>query len=121
MEMFTGLMLLFFLVFLIYTTYRHIQKQAKDDAEHCRQINNRDELLGDAHSRSKQRNNKQNNTALTTAIQPENETWLTVSSAVAILSIAGSLMFIIKIVFDIYYARKKDKREQELHDRSTTL
>jgi hypothetical protein len=61
------------------------------------------------------------NTALTTAIQPENEAWLTVSSAVAILSIAGSLMFIIKIVVDIYYARKKDKREQELHDRSTTL
>ena len=59
------------------------------------------------------------NTALTTAIQPENETWLTVSSAVAILSIVGSTMFIIKIVVDIYYARKKDRREQDLHDRNT--
>ena len=58
------------------------------------------------------------NTALTTAIEPQNQTWLTVSSAVAILSIAGSLMFIVKIIVDIYYARKKDKREQDLHDRN---
>ena len=61
------------------------------------------------------------NTALTTAIEPQNQTWLTVSSAVAILSIAGSLMFIVKIIVDIYYARKKDKREQNLHDRNTKL
>jgi hypothetical protein len=36
------------------------------------------------------------------------------------VSAVGGLMFIVKIIVDIYYARKKDKREQELHDRSTT-
>jgi hypothetical protein len=58
------------------------------------------------------------NTAVTAVIMPQNETWLTVSNAVAILSIAGSAMFIIKIIVDIYYARKKDKREQQAHDAS---
>ena len=58
------------------------------------------------------------NTAVTAVITPQNETWLTVSNAVAILSIAGSAMFIIKIIVDIYYARKKDKREQQAHDAS---
>ncbi len=58
------------------------------------------------------------NTAVTAVIEPQNQTWLTVSTAVAILSIVGSTMFIIKIVVDIYYARKKDKREQDLHDRN---
>jgi hypothetical protein len=60
------------------------------------------------------------NTAVTAVIEPENQAWLTVSNAVAILSIVGSLMFIIKIVVDIYYARRKDKREQELHDKSNS-
>ena len=58
------------------------------------------------------------NTAVTAVIEPQNQTWLTVSTAVAILSIVGSTMFIIKIVVDIYYARKKDRREQDLHDRN---
>jgi hypothetical protein len=41
---------------------------------------------------------------------------MTVSNAVAILSIVGSTMFIIKLAVDIYFARKKDKREQQEHD-----
>ena len=43
---------------------------------------------------------------------------VSVGSGLTILSIVGSTMFIIKIVVDIYYARKKDKREQDLHDRN---
>jgi hypothetical protein len=59
------------------------------------------------------------NTAVTAVIEPQNQTWLSVSTAVAILSIAGSAMFIIKIIVDIHYARKKDKREQQAHDART--
>ena len=55
------------------------------------------------------------NAIVTTAIESQNATWLTVSNAVAIVSITGSLMFIIKLSADFYYARRKDQREQEAH------
>ena len=57
------------------------------------------------------------NAIVTTAIESQNEAWLTVSNAVAIVSIIGSIMFMIKLSADFYYARRKDKREQELHDK----
>ena len=57
------------------------------------------------------------NAIVTTAIETQNETWLTVSNSVAIFSIVGSVMFIIKLGVDIYFARRKDKREQEEHDK----
>ena len=57
------------------------------------------------------------NAIVTTAIETQSATWLTVSTTVAIVSIAGSTMFIIKLVADMYYARRKDKREQVAHDK----
>ena len=57
------------------------------------------------------------NAIVTTAIETQNQTWLTVSNSVAIFSIVGSVMFIIKLGVDIYFARRKDKREQEEHDK----
>jgi len=57
------------------------------------------------------------NAIVTTAIETQSATWLTVSNSVAIFSIVGSAMFIVKLAADIYFARKKDKREQEAHDK----
>lgn len=57
------------------------------------------------------------NAIVTTAVQSQNETWLSISDAVAIVSIAGSIAFIIKLAGDFYYARRQDKREQQLHDK----
>ena len=57
------------------------------------------------------------NAIVTKAIETQNPTWLTVSNSVAMLSIVGSIMFIVKLSTDIYFARKKDKREQQEHDR----
>ena len=56
------------------------------------------------------------NAIVTTALETQNETWLSISDTVAIVSIVGSIVFIIKLSADFYYARRKDKREQELHD-----
>jgi hypothetical protein len=56
-----------------------------------------------------------------TAIVSNDPTWLTVSNAVAILSIVGSSMFIIKLGVDIYFARKKDKREEAEQKRNNKL
>jgi hypothetical protein len=57
------------------------------------------------------------NAIVTTAIESQNETWLTVSNAVAIVSIIGSLMFIVKLSADFYYARRRDQREQAVHNK----
>jgi membrane-bound ClpP family serine protease len=56
-----------------------------------------------------------------TAIVSRDPTWMTVSNAVAILSIVGSTMFIIKLAVDIYFARKKDKREEAEQKRKDLL
>ena len=58
------------------------------------------------------------NAVVTTALETQDPTWLTISNSVAIFSIVGSVMFIIKLCVDIYFARRKDKREQEDHDRN---
>ena len=75
------------------------------------------------------------NAIVTTAIETQSETWLTVSNTVAVVSIIGSIMFIIKLAADVYYSRRrdareylarmdkreqdarKDQREQEIHDK----
>ena len=57
------------------------------------------------------------NTAVHTVVESQNQSWITLSSAVAVVSFAGSIMFILKIIVDVYYARRKDKREQERHDK----
>ena len=92
---------LLFLVLWIYTTHKHIQKRKREDDEHSRQIKRRSTANHDEFERIEQRN----------------ETWLSISDAVAVVSIFGSVVFIIKLSADFYYARRKDKREQELHDR----
>ena len=56
------------------------------------------------------------NAVVTTALNTQNETWLSISDAVAIVSIIGSLVFMVKLSADFYYARRKDQREQEVHD-----
>ena len=56
------------------------------------------------------------NSVVTTAIESQDPTWLTISEAVAIVSISGSVMFMVKIGYDMYIARRKDKREQEEHE-----
>jgi hypothetical protein len=57
------------------------------------------------------------NTAVYSVVESQNQSWITLSSAVAVVSFAGSIMFILKIIVDVYYARRKDKREQERHDK----
>ena len=52
------------------------------------------------------------NAIVTTAIETQNPTWMTISNAVAVVSIVGSVMFVIKLCADIYFAHRKDKREQ---------
>ena len=59
------------------------------------------------------------NSGITSIIQPQSQGWITLSQAGMTVSAVGGLMFIVKIVVDIYYARKKDRREQDLHDRNT--
>jgi hypothetical protein len=61
------------------------------------------------------------NAIVTNAIVTNDPTWLTISNAVGLLSIVGSSMFIIKICVDIYFARKKDKREEKEQDRKDSL
>jgi hypothetical protein len=61
------------------------------------------------------------NAIVATAIESQNPTWLTISNAVAIVSIVGSIMFMIKLSADFYYARKRDIREQEAHDRKMSM
>jgi hypothetical protein len=56
-----------------------------------------------------------------TAIVSNDPAWLTVSNSVAVLSIVGSSMFIIKLAVDIYFARKKDKREEAEQKRKDLL
>ena len=58
------------------------------------------------------------NAIVTQAIETQNQTWLSISDAVAIVSIIGSLVFIIKLSADFYYARRKDQREQAIHDKA---
>ena len=58
------------------------------------------------------------NAIVTQAIETQSETWLSISDAVAIVSIIGSLVFIIKLSADFYYARRKDQREQAIHDKA---
>jgi hypothetical protein len=61
------------------------------------------------------------NAIVTKAIETQDPTWLTVSNSVAMLSIVGSIMFIVKLSTDIYFARKKDKREQQEHDKKNGI
>ena len=57
------------------------------------------------------------NSIVTTAIQSQDPTWLTISNVVAVVSIAGSTMFIVKLGLDMYFARRKDEREQREHNK----
>ena len=69
------------------------------------------------------------NAVVTRAIETQNETWLSISDAVAIVSIVGSLVFMANIFYnfyslrrktkcDLYYAERDDRRKQEVHDKA---
>lgn len=47
------------------------------------------------------------------SFESQPDVWLTMPNAVAIFSIVGSGMFIIKICVDIYFTLKKDRRENQ--------
>jgi hypothetical protein len=59
------------------------------------------------------------NGGITAIIEPQSQGWITLSQAGMTVSAVGGIMFIIKVIVDIYYARKKDKREQQAHDART--
>lgn len=46
------------------------------------------------------------------AVESQSETWLTITDVAGIVSIIGGCVFIIKLCVDMYYTRKKDKREE---------
>ena len=63
------------------------------------------------------------------AIETQNQTWLSISDTVAIVSIVGSLVFMANIFYqfyssrrkakcDLYYAEREDTRRQEAHDKA---
>ena len=58
MEVLTPIILLFFLAYLIFSTYKYIQKQAAADNEHRQQDKQHDQLSGAAHSRSEHRDSE---------------------------------------------------------------
>ena len=61
------------------------------------------------------------NAVVTTAIKTQDPTWLTVSNLTGLLSAIGAGVFIINVIVRVvaylYFARRKDRREQEEHDR----
>ena len=72
---------------------------------------------------------KLNNAIVTQAIETQNQTWLSISDTVAIVSIVGSLVFMANIFYqfyssrrkakcDLYYAEREDTRRQEAHDKA---
>lgn len=46
------------------------------------------------------------------AIETQDPAWLTITDVAGIVSIIGGVVFIIKLFVDMYYANKKDKREE---------
>ena len=61
------------------------------------------------------------NAIVTEAVTTQDPGWLTVASTTGVLSSIGAIAFIIKIVVsfavDMYYLRRKDRREQVEHNR----
>ena len=60
------------------------------------------------------------NAVVTTAIQTQDPTWITLSSLTGVLSAIGAAAFTINIIVRaaayLYFERRKDKREQEDHN-----
>ena len=61
------------------------------------------------------------NAVVTTALETQDPTWLTVSSLTGLLSAIGAGVFIINVIVRagayLYFARRKDQREQEEHEK----
>ena len=53
------------------------------------------------------------------AVETQNETWLTITDIAGIVSIVGGVVFIFKLLVDIYYTRQKNKREKVEHELQT--
>lgn len=53
------------------------------------------------------------NAVVTKAIETSDPSWVGVSNFAGIISIVGGVVFIIKLISDMYYTRKRDKREEK--------
>jgi high-affinity nickel permease len=51
------------------------------------------------------------------AVETKNEAWLTITDVAGIVSIIGGFVFIIKLIVDMYYTRKKDRREENVKNK----
>ena len=58
---------------------------------------------------------------VTKAVITQDAAWLSLSDAVAIASIVGSIMFVVNVSANVYFARKEDKREEEKQDKNNSL
>jgi len=69
------------------------------------------------------------NAVVTTAIETQNETWLSISEVGGIVSIVGAIVFMVNIFYkahslrrktkcDLFYAEREDTRRQEAHDKA---
>jgi Tfp pilus assembly protein PilE len=59
METMLTVAILFLLAYLIYSTFKHIQRRAREDDEHSKQVKQRPTLNHTAYERSDKRYNKQ--------------------------------------------------------------
>ena len=50
---------------------------------------------------------------VTQAAVTQDSAWISLSDVVAIASVVGSIMFVVNVSANVYFARKKDKREEE--------
>jgi hypothetical protein len=50
---------------------------------------------------------------VTQAAVTQDAAWISLSDVVAIASVVGSIMFVVNVSANVYFARKKDKREEE--------
>ena len=54
---------------------------------------------------------------VTKAVVTQDSTWVSLSDVVAIASVVGSVMFVVNVSANVYFARKKDQREEAKHKR----
>jgi hypothetical protein len=58
---------------------------------------------------------------VTKAVVTQDAAWISLSDAVAIASVVGSIMFVVNVTANVYFARKKDRREEAEQKRKGDL
>jgi hypothetical protein len=58
---------------------------------------------------------------VTKAVVTQDAAWISLSDAVAIASVVGSIMFVVNVTANVYFARKKDRREEAEQKRNVDL